>query len=195
MVQTISPTISPITSTISLEQFLKLPETKPANELIDGNIIQKPMPKGKHSRIQQKLATAINAILEVQKIAIALPELRCSFGDRSVVPDIAVFSWANIPIGEDGDLENNFFLPPDWTIEILSPDQSVTRVMLNIMYCLDRGSQMGWLIDPAEQIIIIYQPNQSPVAISSSAQMLLVPDFAEELQISLGQIFDWLKVG
>jgi Uma2 family endonuclease len=32
---------------LTLEEFLKLPETKPASEYIDGEIIQKPMPKGK----------------------------------------------------------------------------------------------------------------------------------------------------
>jgi Uma2 family endonuclease len=40
------------TKTLSLEEFLKLPETKPASEYIDGQIIQKPMPQGKHSIIQ-----------------------------------------------------------------------------------------------------------------------------------------------
>lgn len=187
MVQTILPTIS-------LEHFLKLSETKPASELIEGQISQKPMPKGKHSALQGDLTSFINVILKSKRIAWAFPELRCSFGDRSIVPDIAVVTWQNIPIDQDGDIENNFFLPPDWTIEILSPDQSATKVMLNILYCLDHGSQMGWLIDPAEQIIIIYQPNQSPVAIASPVQMLLVPDFAKELHLSLGQIFDWLKV-
>jgi Uma2 family endonuclease len=40
-----------ITSTnkaISLEEFLSLPETKPVQEYINGEIISKPMPKGKH---------------------------------------------------------------------------------------------------------------------------------------------------
>jgi len=40
---------------ITLEKFLKLPETEPASEYIDGEIIQKPMPKGRHSRLQGKL--------------------------------------------------------------------------------------------------------------------------------------------
>ncbi|NES46655.1 Uma2 family endonuclease, partial [Moorena sp. SIO2C4] len=34
---------------VSLEAFIKLPETKPASEYIDGQIVQKPMPQGKHS--------------------------------------------------------------------------------------------------------------------------------------------------
>jgi Uma2 family endonuclease len=34
--------------TLTLAEFLQLPETKPASEYIDGQIIQKPMPQGKH---------------------------------------------------------------------------------------------------------------------------------------------------
>jgi Uma2 family endonuclease len=41
--------------TITLEEFLKLPETKPASEYIDGRMIQKPRPQGNHSKLQGKL--------------------------------------------------------------------------------------------------------------------------------------------
>ena len=37
------------TNTISFEEFLALPETKPASEYINGNIYQKPMPQAQHS--------------------------------------------------------------------------------------------------------------------------------------------------
>jgi Uma2 family endonuclease len=53
---------SPI-KVMTLAEFLLLPETKPANELIDGPIIQKPMPQGKHSSIQSELTANINADL------------------------------------------------------------------------------------------------------------------------------------
>jgi Uma2 family endonuclease len=41
---------------ITLDEFLKLPETKPASEYMDGEIISKPMPKGRHSRSNQRRA-------------------------------------------------------------------------------------------------------------------------------------------
>jgi len=179
---------------ITLDEFLKLPETEPASEFINGEISQKTMPKGEHSRIQYKLAAAIGALLEEQKIALALPELRCNFGDRSIVPDIAVFTWSNIPTLPDRTIASNFNLPPDWTIEILSSGQSANRVTLNILHCLDHGTQMGWLIDPAERLVMIYQPQQQPIAIDSPETILLVPNFANAVQLALGQIFDWLKV-
>jgi Uma2 family endonuclease len=82
---------------LTLDTFLKLPKTKPASEFIAGAIYQKPMPKSRHSRLQGKLIDAINDVAEAKKIAYAFPEFRCSFGDRSIVPDIAqYFGWLNM---------------------------------------------------------------------------------------------------
>lgn len=73
---------------LTLEEFLRLPETKPASEYIDGQIIQKPMCGGEHSVIQGELATTVNAATKPPKQARAFLELRCTFGGRSIVPDI-----------------------------------------------------------------------------------------------------------
>lgn len=179
---------------ISLEEFLQLPETKPASEFIDGKIIQKPMPQGQHSRIQQKLTTCINAVTEDHHIALALPELRCTFGGRSIVPDIAVFTWERIPSNSDGTIANQFNAHPDWVIEILSPDQSVTRVTGNILHCLNSGSQLGWLIDPKEKLVLVYTPNQQPSFFEEMGDRLPVLEFAAALDLPLQQLFGWLQV-
>jgi Uma2 family endonuclease len=50
---------------IRLSDFLKLPETKPASEFIDGHLLQKPMPQGKHSTFQCDLVPAINISLPI----------------------------------------------------------------------------------------------------------------------------------
>ena len=84
---------------LTLEEFLKLPETKPSSEYSDGKITQKPMPKGKHSTIQTELSTYINQILKPQQTAWAFSELRCTFADKSIVPDVSVFAWNKIPCG------------------------------------------------------------------------------------------------
>jgi Uma2 family endonuclease len=49
---------------ITLDEFLQLPETTPASEYINGAILQKPMPKGKHSKLQGRLVTVVNDIVE-----------------------------------------------------------------------------------------------------------------------------------
>ncbi len=70
-----------------------LPETEPASEYINGQIIQKSLPQGNHSTIQTELATAINEVLKSKQIARAFVELHCTFDNRSIVPDISVFLW------------------------------------------------------------------------------------------------------
>jgi len=180
------------TKTITLEEFLQLPETKPANEYIDGKIITKPTPQGKHSTIQGELVPAINTVVKPSRVARAFPELRCTFGGRSTVPDIAVFAWNRIPRDENGEIANAFLIAPDWTIEILSPDQSQTKVIKNILHCLKYGTQMGWLIDPLEQTVFVFRPKQETQVFDEADALLPVPGFASDLQLTVGDLFAWL---
>ena len=177
---------------LTLEEFLKLPETEPASEYIDGQVIQKPMPQGKHSRIQGEFVSAINVVVKPQKIACAFPELRCTFGGRSTVPDIAVFAWDRIPGDENGEVANTFSLAPDWTIEILSPAQSQTKVTKNILHCLKHGTQSGWLIDPDEKTVFIYRPKQEIQVFDEPEVLLPMPSFVSELNITVKDLFAWL---
>ena len=180
------------TKQVTLEEFLQLPETDPASEYIDGRIIPKPMPQGKHSKLQGKIVTAINQVVETQKIAFAFPELRCTFGGRSIVPDVAVFAWGRIPIDENRDVANVFEAAPDWTIEILSPDQSQTKVTKNILHCLNYQTQMGWLIDPQEQSVFVYLPDRRTTVSDGLDVRLPVPEFARDFELTVGELFNWL---
>lgn len=179
-------------SKITLEDFLKLSETKPASEYIDGEIIQKPMPQGKHSIIQGELVSAINAVVKIQRIARAFPELRCTFGSRSIVSDVAVFTTDRIPRDLNGEVANTFLCAPDWTIEILSPDQKQTKVVKNILYCLKHETKMGWLIDPEEQSVFVYLPQSSTEVFDELEMVLPVPEFAKDLRLTVGELFGWL---
>jgi Uma2 family endonuclease len=178
---------------ITLEEFLALPETKPASEYVDGQIIQKPMPQGHHSVIQMELGIELSLVLKRPGIAATFPELRCTFGGRSIVPDLAVFENSRIPTNE-GQIENVFTIAPDWTIEVLSPGQSANKVLKNINHCLAYGTQMGWLIDPVDRSVVICRIGHNAEVVDEPSAMLPVPDFAESVQISIRQMFGWLNL-
>ncbi|UFP92902.1 Uma2 family endonuclease [Gloeobacter morelensis] len=177
---------------IALEAFLELPETKPASEYIDGEIIRKPMPKGRHSRLQGKLCAAVNQAAEGQRIAYAFPELRCSFGGRSTVPDIAIFLWQRIPFTATDEVPDDFELPPDWTIEILSPEQNVNKVIGNILHCLNHGSRLGWFVDPDSLSILAFARDRQPVLLRGSEILPVLPEIG--LTLTANQVFGWLKM-
>ncbi|AFZ46338.1 protein of unknown function DUF820 [Cyanobacterium stanieri PCC 7202] len=183
-----------ISKTMTLEEFLQQPETQPPQEYINGHIFTKPMPQGQHSTIQGELVTTINSIIKKPQIAWAFPELRCTFADKSIVPDVAVFSWENLPVNEDGTIANQFLSAPDWIIEILSPNPQMSLVTKKIVHCLTNGTQMGWLIDPNHKLIFTYTSNSHPLYFEKESELIPVPHFAQDLQITLGDIFNWLKV-
>ena len=180
-------------TSISLEKFLTLPETKPYSEYIDGKLEQKPMPQGKHSVLQGRLVTVINEKVLPEKIGHAFPELRCTFGGRSLVPDISVFTWQRIPQDEKGRIANRFETYPDWVIEILSPEQSANKVIRKIMFCLNQGTELGWLIDAEDESVIILKANQFP-EIKIDKDIIPVLDSCKDLQLSVEEMFSWLAI-
>jgi len=178
---------------LSLEEFLKLPETEPAQEYSQGKIYSKPMPKGQHSRLQTRLATALNQVAEPEKIALAFTELRCTFAGRSLVPDISVFSWERIPLNPQGDIANSFSIVPNWVIEILSPEQSSTQVIEKILFCLNHGTELGWLIDPEMRSVMTFKPQQQPQFHEGEAilpTLNVLPNF----RLSCDVLFSYLKL-
>jgi len=181
-----------VVKSLSLDEFLALPETEPASEFMDGEVIKKPMPKGRHSRLQGSLTTAINEVAERSRIALALPELRCTFSNRSIVPDIAVFTWDRIPFTNSGEIPDDFLLSPDWMIEVLSPDQSPIKVINKILSALKVGTRLGWLLAPDDRSILTFRPGQAPELVEGDDRLPVLPEIP--LELSANQVFSFLVV-
>ncbi|MGA1474779.1 MAG: Uma2 family endonuclease [Prochlorothrix sp.] len=181
-----------IAPTLTLEAFLSQPDTEPASEFFCGEISQKPMPQGKHSRLQFKLCLVIAAVVEEAKIAGVFPELRCTFGGVSIVPDVAVVRWERIPRDGTGEVANRFLLPPDWAIEILSPDQSQSKVLERLLFCSAQGTELGWLLNPAEGSVLAVFPGQR-VQVLRGEQVLPVLE-GVSLVLTGEQVFGWLSL-
>ncbi|MFS8842214.1 Uma2 family endonuclease [Synechococcus sp. W55.2] len=171
---------------LTLEDFLKLPhiEDSPAWEYVDGVAIQKPLPKAHHSILQKRLVAEVDGSTTDYT---ALPELRCTFAGRSIVPDIAVIAWDRIRLSETGEPEDDFTAAPDWIIEILSPGQRVSRVIDNILHCLKHGSKLGWMVDLDDYSILVFAPQQEPEICRGDRQLKVIDGI--QLALTPQQIF------
>lgn len=147
------------------------------------------MPKFRHSILQKRL---LAALVKAEPEFFALPKLRCTFGDRSIVPDIAVIAVEKIQLDEFGEPEDNFFKAPDWSIEILSPSQNTNRVVDNLLYCLRHGTQLGWLIDPGDRSILVFQPQQEPQIFRDDTILPILSQI--NIQLTAQSISQWLKI-
>lgn len=180
------------TQPLTLEAFLQLPETKPASEFINNQITQKPMPQGEHSILKVGLCKVVDHVAESPRIAKAFSELRCVFDGAAIVPDVSVFRWQRIPRTSSGRVANRFEIPPDWAIEILSPDQSQTKVLANLLHCMDHGTELGWLLDPENDSVLAILP-ESRVKLYQGAEPLPMLQKID-LTLSAAEIFSWLAL-
>jgi Uma2 family endonuclease len=92
----------------------------------------------------------------------------------------------------DGDLQDNFEIAPDWTIEILSPEQKPNKVLGNIFHCLEHGSVLGWFLDPDDLSILVFIPKQQPVLLQGNDLLPVLP--AIKLELTVERVFAWLKM-
>lgn len=172
------------TQPLTLDSFLHLSniEESPAWEFIAGEMLQKPMPTSHHSILQKRLVGAID---QAESNYEAFPELRCILSQQSVVPDVTVILKDRLP-SENSPVQG----APDWIIEILSPDQSTTKLIAKIQTCLEEGTRLGWLLDSTEEVIMVFWRDRPLTIISGSMIAPVLPEI--DLQITAQQIFDWL---
>ena len=118
--------------------------------------------------------------------------MRCTFGGRSIVPDVAILRWNKIEFNQEGEPVDNVLVPPDWTIEILYPEQSSNRVTGNILHCLSHGCQLGWLADPEDKSILVFRPNQQPELFTGNDKLTILDGIY--IQLTAEEVFGWLKM-
>ncbi|MBT3604251.1 MAG: Uma2 family endonuclease [Candidatus Latescibacteria bacterium] len=63
------------------------------------------------------------------------------------------------------EAERNVFPPlcPDFVAELRSPSDSLSTLKDKMQEYLDNGAQLGWLIDPLDKNIYIYQPHEAVI--------------------------------
>ena len=170
---------------ITLDEFSQLPnlEESPAWEFFNGQVLQKPMPTFHHSCLQKRLVTAIDSTNSPYE---AFPELRCILSQNSIVPDITVIHQSRIPT-DNQPIQG----APNWLIEILSPDQSTTKLITKIQDCLAEGSELAWLIDIQESVIMVFLPDQPLRLLSGNRLLPVLNEMA--LELTPNQVFGWLQ--
>lgn len=77
--------------------------------------------------------------------------------------------------------------------EILSPEQSSSRVIDNISYCLEYGCDLGWLLDPRDRSVLVLRSQQQPKLFLGSDCLPVLHEIYLELTVE--QVLSWLKMG
>ena len=99
-------------------------------------------------------------------------------------PDVAwisKFRWNAIP-----PAQRKKFAPicPEFVVELRSPSDDLSTLQAKMQEYLENGAQLGWLIDPIEQQVHLYQPNAPVQQLNDPATLsgdLTLPGFVLDL--------------
>ncbi len=182
-----------ITQWMTPEEFLKLPEEKPAFELIEGMVVQKVSPQEQHSALQTGFAEAVNAFGRPRRLGLALPELRGRFGAEVLVPDVAVYRWDRLPRTVAGELANVYQGPPDIAVEIVSPEQSVREMVAKCRRYIAEGVSIALVVDVDHRTVTRLDEQESETVLRGDDRIDLdrvLPGFT----LTVRHLFDTLRV-
>ena len=178
---------------LTLEEFLALPEQKPALEYEKGVVIRKVSPKKRHSRLQTGLAKLFDRFGEPERLYATFTELRTAYGGRSYVPDLCVYGWERVAVDDNGEVVDGVATdPPDVAVEIVSPEQSVNFLVRKCLWYLQNGAKAALLVDPADESVLLFWPGQPGLALSGEEEI----DLAQVLpgfRVSVSDLFSALR--
>lgn len=157
---------------VTLAEFEALPETEPASEWIDGEVIQKSMPPFEHGFIQSALSLVIGLFLQANRLGFIGSEVRCIFGPqggvRPYVPDLIYIDAARLrQTGRGQPLRG----APDLAVEIMSPDDRPDRVAAKVAFYLLYGVRLVWLIDPDARAVTVLKPDGRSTRLTEADQL------------------------
>jgi Uma2 family endonuclease len=161
---------------VSLEEYLRT-NYEPACELLDGELIQKPMGTLEHMDLERRLERLLERY-EQRGLGRAVHELSFRKGEDVRIPDLAF-----VPPGahfESGILTD----APMLCVEVLSPSQRQSELFAKCEAYHAWGVPYCWVIDPIEQLAWEYHAH-SPVRLFARDGSLQ----AGEITVSLVELF------
>jgi Uma2 family endonuclease len=177
---------------ITLEQFLSLPETKPALEYWEGMVTQKVSPKAHHGLLQFTLGNHLHVAAKLGRLGQVFTETRCTFNGSSFVPDLVFFLRDRIPLGPDGEVAEDLVAAPDVAIEIVSPGQSIQELALRCQWYVDNGSRVSLLIEPRRRIVRLFRRGIQP-RIMRGADPIDLSDILPAFHLTVQELFAALR--
>lgn len=175
---------------LTLSEFLALPDEDITYELIEGEAVPKMSPKRFHSRVTLALSLLLDEWNQTQEtkgevgIEWAVT-LKRKGKDWCPVPDLLYISHQRLQSVPFDDVACT--IPPELVIEIISPDQSFSDLSEKAVDYLNAGVNRVWIIDSPVKKVTVFYPDSPPQ--TQSNDDTLADEILPNLTITPRQIF------
>ena len=133
---------------VRLADFLLNPEIDESRlELIDGEVVAKPMPTWGHARV----ANRIGSLLEAFGSAGVEPRAVIQSANASLIPDVAFYRT-----GEPDESEY-MHSPPHLAVEVMSPGQGIPFMRRKAALYARFGVECTWVVDLNRREVHVFE--------------------------------------
>lgn len=137
------------TTLLSFADFEGLPDTPGKRELIDGEVIELPPAKFRHTQLAQELYDLLRSGAPGKR---TFQEAGYRLGQEGwVQPDVSI-TWPGHPV-EGGYLTG----APMLAIEILSPSNSAGQIDRKVTMYFAEGAAEVWVVNPEKRTLTVYR--------------------------------------
>jgi len=169
---------------ITAEEFAAMEEPADGSkqELVKGEIVTMPPPKGRHGYVQGEIYARLWNVVKPNKLGWVVVESGVVLErDPDTVrgPDVSFYSISRHPSPPD----DYFEIPPDLAVEVLSPDDRRREVLEKIREYTANGVRLVWLINPDLEVrtVTIYRGNQPGIILEETDTITgddVLPEFS-----------------
>jgi Uma2 family endonuclease len=158
----------PVTSLMTAEEFLALPDNGMERSLIRGELREKPMTVRNrfHSRIMARISTVLNNWLDHQSeprgmVLCGEAGCRLRHDPETIVGIDVMYISAEVAARQAAETTLIDGVPV-LVVEILSPNDTEEQTNEKMDDYLAAGVTLVWVIDPHDRTVLVYQPGAEP---------------------------------
>jgi len=173
-----------ITTSMTFEEFERLPDEPNKLELIDGEVIRMPPANFRHGNISQTLNRRLEDIVrELQsrglggELGVVYKEMGYLIGSNWVIPDVSITRAAQ-PVGEY--LEG----APILAVEVISKSNTAEMIERKIELYLENGAKEVWEFFPRTESVTVHR-GKTAIRFEGT----LTSDLLPGITIDLSEIF------
>ncbi len=176
---------TPEHGTMTLEEFLATDVD--GYEYVKGELVPMPGTSITHGIISINIIRCLDSPVHENKLGRLLPsETAFKVGERVLKPDIAFLSAARL--AEIEDRAKGSPIPPDLAIEVISPSDTLSRIVGKVFAYLDAGTRVVWIIEPDSKTVLVYQ-SETDIKILTREDTLTGGDVVPGFSCPVAQLF------
>jgi Uma2 family endonuclease len=164
-------------------------------ELINGEIVKRPMARSEHALIQSSISDEVAFLKRKDGPGgwWIMPEISVKYSDHQCPShDLAGWRKERVPRRPTGIMN----VIPDWVCEIISPGHERKDLFHNFMLLQRNKVLYYWVISPEDKTLIAYKLVDEKYHVTFSVECRVEEDFAkvkippfEEAEIDLSYVF------